>query len=205
MSSKTARPEAEGEADAARRVIDFWFGAEGSATRDAVRKQWFAKDEAFDRSIFDEFGPLIERALRGELESWAAEPESALAQILLLDQMTRNAFRDTPRAFVGDARAFAEATALIGRRLDDKLPPLQRAFVYLPLEHQEAMSTQDEAVRRFTRLAAEDSRTADMLAYALRHRAVIAQFGRFPHRNPILGRQSTTEEIEFLKTPGSSF
>jgi uncharacterized protein (DUF924 family) len=189
----------------AQAVLDFWFGAEGSATHGSARTEWFAKDDAFDRTIVDRFGGSIERALRGELDGWAPEPRSGLARILLLDQFTRNAFRATPRAFAGDPQALAAASASVGGRLDEQLPPFMRAFVYMPFEHAENLAMQDEAVRLFTRLAAADPSFASMLDYAHKHRAVIERFGRFPHRNAILGRQSTTEELEFLQQPGSSF
>jgi uncharacterized protein (DUF924 family) len=189
----------------AREVLDFWFGAEGNPERGTLRPLWFQKDAAVDREIATRFGALIERALRGELAGWATDAESALAQIVLLDQFTRNALRDTPRAFAGDARALRAATAMVGSRQDAALPPEQRAFAYLPFEHAEGIAMQDEAVRLFTRLAAQAPVMADMLAYAQKHRAVVQRFGRFPHRNAILGRQSTAEEIAFLREPGSRF
>ena len=189
----------------AREVLDYWFAPEGDAVHGTLRELWFRKSEATDREIADRFGPLIERALRGELSAWAAEPQGALAQILLLDQFTRNTFRDTPRAFAGDARALRAATAMIGARQDEALRPEQRAFVYIPFEHAEGIAMQDEAVRLFTRLATEAPVMADMLAYAHKHRDVVQRFGRFPHRNAILGRQSTAEEVAFLREPGSRF
>ncbi len=191
-----------GEADA---VLEFWFGAPGSAKHGSARKAWFAKDAAFDAEVGERFGALIERALRGELETWADTPRSALAQILLLDQFTRNAFRGTARSFAGDARALAAASRMVGSRQDEALPALMRGFVYLPFEHAEGLAMQDEAIRLFTRLASEAPEHADMLDYAQRHRNVIERFGRFPHRNEILGRQSTAEEIAFVQQPGSGF
>jgi len=189
----------------AQAVLDYWFGPEGSAERGTLRPLWFQKSDATDAEIAARFGPLIERALRGELSAWAAEPEAALAHILLLDQFTRNTFRDTPRAFAGDARALRAATAMVGARQDETLPPEQRAFVYMPFEHAEGIAMQDEAVRLFTRLAAAAPALKDMLDYAERHRAVVQRFGRFPHRNEVLGRQSTAEEAAFLREPGSRF
>ena len=188
----------------ARAVLDFWFAADG-ADADGARTVWFAKDDAFDVEIRTRFGPSIERALRGELDGWAGEPEAALARILLLDQFTRNAFRGTPRAFAGDAAALAAASAMVGGRLDEALVGYPRAFVYLPFEHAESLAMQDEAIRLFNRLVAVFAQAADMLDYACKHRAVIERFGRFPHRNAILGRQSTAEEIAFLARPGSGF
>jgi uncharacterized protein (DUF924 family) len=189
----------------AQAVLDFWFGAPGSALRGTQRPEWWRKDPAFDTEIRTCFGALVERALRGELEDWAATAEGALAQVLLLDQLTRNAFRGTPRAFAGDARALAAAQAMVGRRQDEALPPEQRAFVYMPFEHAEGLAMQEEAIRLFTRLAAIAPDQEDQLDYARRHHAVIRRFGRFPHRNPILGRRSTAEEAAFLEQPGSGF
>ena len=191
-----------GEADA---VLAFWFGAPGSGEFGSARKAWFSKDEAFDAAIRERFGALVERALRGELEAWGDEPRSALAQILLLDQCTRNAFRATPRAFAGDARALAAASRMVGSRQDETLAAFMRGFVYLPFEHAESLAMQDEAIRLFNRLVSEAPEHADMLDYAHRHRAVIERYGRFPHRNEILGRQSTAEEIAYLAQPGSGF
>jgi uncharacterized protein (DUF924 family) len=186
-------------------VLDFWFGAPGSAEWGTQRKAWFVKDEAFDRLIVERFGPTIEQALRGELDDWTALPTGAVARILLLDQFTRNAFRGDRRAFAGDAQALAAASALVGSRQDESLPPLLRAFAYLPYEHAEGLAMQDEAVRLFGRLVAAAPELAAMLDYAERHRAVIERFGRFPHRNPALGRQSTAEEVTFIETPGTGF
>ena len=189
----------------AEAVLDFWFGAPTSAEFGESRKAWFAKDDAFDQSIRDRFGTLIEQTLRGEHDDWADDPLSALARILVLDQFTRNAFRGTARAFAGDPRALAAASRMVGARSDESLPPFMRTFVYLPFEHAEGLAMQDEAVRLFGRLAAEAPEQGDLLDYAHRHRAVIERFGRFPHRNDILGRQSTAEEIAFVRQPGSGF
>ena len=191
--------------DDAGAVLDFWFGAPGSAEFGSARKAWFSKDAAYDAAIRERFGALVERALRGELEAWADEPRGALAHILLLDQFTRNAFRGTPRSFAGDSRALAAATRMVGSRHDEALPPFMRGFVYLPFEHAEGLAMQDEAIRLFGKLVSEAPEHADMLDYAHRHRAVIERFGRFPHRNEILGRRSTAEEIAFLNPPGSGF
>lgn len=191
--------------DEARAVLDFWFGAPGTPGHGESRAAWWTKDEAFDAEIRTRFGAGIERALRGEHEAWGEEAPSALAQVLLLDQFTRNAYRGSPRAFAGDARALAAASRMVGARQDEELPPFMRGFVYMPFEHGEGLATQDEAIRLFKRLVAVDPTQELMLDYAHRHRAVIERFGRFPHRNEILGRQSTAEEIAFLREPGSSF
>ena len=188
-----------------QQVLDFWFGAPDSAEFGTQRKAWFVKDAAFDRRIVERFGPTIERALRGELDAWAQTPSGALARILLLDQFTRNAFRGDRRAFAGDAQALAAAIALVGSRQDESLPSVLRAFAYLPFEHAEGLAMQDEAIRLLTRLVATSPELASMLDYAHRHRLVIERFGRFPHRNTILGRRSTAEELAHIATPGTAF
>jgi uncharacterized protein (DUF924 family) len=191
--------------DDAQAVLDFWFGAPTSAEFGTARRAWFAKVDAFDQAIRDRFGALIEQTLRGEHEDWAGDPHSALAQIVVLDQFTRNAFRGTARAFAGDARALAAASRMVGARQDEALPALMRTFVYLPFEHAEGLAMQDESVRLFKRLVGDGDDPERLVEYAQRHRAIIERFGRFPHRNEILGRQSTAEEIAFLKQPGSGF
>ena len=190
---------------AAQDVLDFWFGAPGSPEHGREREAWFRKDAAFDRAIATRFGALIESALAGGLAQWQAEPLGALAEIVVLDQFTRNVFRDTPRAFAGDARALAAAQALVASAADRGLPGVQRQFVYLPFEHAESIALQDEARRLFGQLAADHPEQAGLVEWADKHRVIIERFGRFPHRNLVLGRVSTAEELEFLKQPGSSF
>jgi uncharacterized protein (DUF924 family) len=202
---ETSSTSAEAVPAAARAVLDFWFGAPGSAWRGERRAEWWTKNPAFDAQIRARFSSWIERALAGQLRSWAQTPEGALAQIVLLDQFTRNAWRDTPRAYAGDARALDAARAMLHTGQDLLLPPEQRAFVYMPLEHAESLEAQDEGVRRFEQLVRESPVHADQLDYAQRHRHVVARFGRFPHRNRILARASTPEEEAFLLEPGSSF
>jgi uncharacterized protein (DUF924 family) len=187
----------------AQAVYQFWFPPDAG---DGPRREWFVKDEAFDQQIRERFGALIEQALAGGLRAWDAEgPRSALARILLLDQFTRNTWRGTPIAFAGDHLALQAAQDMVDADEDLALPPFQRAFVYMPFEHAENMAMQDQAVALFTRLAHAHPALNDMLDYARRHREVIARFGRFPHRNAILGRSSTQEETEFLLQPGSGF
>jgi len=193
-------PTSESEA-----VLDFWFGAPGSSAFGTARKAWFSKDAAFDAAIRERFGALVERALGGELAAWSDDPRSALARILLLDQFTRNAFRGTAQSFAGDASALLAARRMVRSRQDEALPPFMRAFAYLPFEHAEDPAMQDEAIRLFSRLVNDAPEHADMLDYAHRHRQVIERFGRFPHRNQILGRPSTAEEIAFIEQPGSAF
>jgi uncharacterized protein (DUF924 family) len=190
---------------AAQDVLDFWFGAPGSPEHGREREAWFRKDAVFDRAIATRFGALIERGIAGALAQWQGEPLGALAEIVVLDQFTRNVFRDTPRAFSGDARALRAAQALVESGTDRGLLAVQRQFVYLPFEHAESMALQDEALRLFTQLAADHPAQAGLIEWAHKHRVIIERFGRFPHRNLVLGRVSTAEEIEFLKQPGSGF
>ena len=176
-------------------ILDFWFGP-----RDEERPEWFRKDSAFDALIGDRFGALVALALQGGLVEWDAVPQGALARLLLLDQFTRNIFRGTPRAFAGDAQALAAARAMVARGFDARLPPVRRAFVYLPFEHSEELEAQRESLRLYRALGLGDHEE-----WARRHAVIVERFGRFPHRNAILGRLSTPEEVEFLKQPGSGF
>ena len=189
----------------AETILQFWFGAEGSPEYLLQRSEWFRKDPAFDAEIARQFGPVIDLALQGRTADWARSPRSALAQVLLLDQFTRNVFRDSARAFAGDARALVAAEAMVRSAQDQALPPLQRSFVYLPFEHSEQLSAQHESVRLFAALVQQAPALQSMLDYAERHRDVIARFGRFPHRNAALDRASTPEEHSFLAQPGSRF
>jgi uncharacterized protein (DUF924 family) len=185
-------------------ILDFWFGAPGSAEFGQVRGFWFSKSAATDGLIRDRFGAAVEAALRGELAHWAdGDARSALALILLLDQFTRNIHRDSARAFAGDAAALAVARRLVadGRHL--RLAPVERWFAYMPYEHAESIAEQRQSLRLFGELAREG--LAEPLVWAQKHHDVIARFGRYPHRNELLGRPSTAEEIEFLRQPGSGF
>jgi uncharacterized protein (DUF924 family) len=201
-SSRSAARPAEGATSPWQAVIDFWFGAPPT---ESPREQWFRKSEAFDAAIRERFGDLIEQALAGGLREWDRDASGAVARIVLLDQFTRNAFRDTARAFAGDALALEAARAMVAGGRDRALPGVMRQFVYLPFEHAEDRETQRDSVRLFAALAADHPALADVHAWAVRHRDVIARFGRYPHRNALLGRPSTPEEIEFLRQPGSSF
>jgi uncharacterized protein (DUF924 family) len=189
----------------AQAVLEFWFGAADDAQRHLPRPQWFTKDDTFDAQIRARFGRLIEQAIAGGLSGWPDHPESALAQIIVLDQFTRNVFRGTARAFAGDARALPAARAMVASRADRELSGVQRSFVYLPFEHPEDLAMQREAVQLFAQLEREEPTVGEVLIWAQRHLDIIERFGRFPHRNAALGRTSTAEEIEFLKQPGSSF
>jgi uncharacterized protein (DUF924 family) len=185
-------------------VLDFWFLPRTDPAHSRRRPEWFRKDPAFDALIHRNFSGEIARALAGELVEWDLQPDGALARIILLDQFTRNTFRDTPRAFAGDARALAAAIALVDDGGDRLLGVNERSFVYLPFEHAEDLALQERSVALFSALAAEPG-MEDIADYAARHRDIILRFGRFPHRNRILGRESTPAEIEFLKLPGSGF
>jgi uncharacterized protein (DUF924 family) len=184
----------------ANAVLHFWFGDVPVA-----RAEWFKKDAVFDALIAERFGALIDEAVRGGLASWADAPESALARVLLLDQFTRNVYRDTPRAFAGDARALAAARAMVARGQDRALAPLRRAFVYLPFEHAEDRAAQRESLALHAALVRDDPSLASQEDYAKRHADIVERFGRFPHRNLVLGRVSSDEELAFLQQPGSSF
>jgi len=189
----------------AQAVLDFWFLAPDNPGHGQSRAEWFRKDDAFDAQIRERFGALIDTAIDGGLRDWAATPRGALAQILLLDQFTRNVYRGTPRAFAGDAQALELAIALTQDGQDQQLEPTLRAFVYMPFEHAEDLAMQARAVELFQLLTQSREGFESMLDYAQRHQEVIARFGRFPHRNAILGRDSTPEEAAFLLQPGSSF
>ena len=189
----------------AQAVLDFWFLPPDNPGYGQSRAEWFRKDEAFDARIAERFGALIDDALAGGLRAWEATPHGALARLIVLDQLTRNVHRGTPRAFAGDAQALALAQSLTEQGLDQQLPPMLRAFAYLPFEHAEDLAMQARAVELFQLLSQAQPGFESMLDYAQRHQEVIARFGRFPHRNAILGRPSTPEEVEFLRQPGSSF
>lgn len=183
-------------------LLRFWFGDDPGA----VRSEWFRKDPAFDEQIRQRFGALVDQALAGQLPAaWQADTAARLATLLLLDQFTRNLFRDQARAFAGDAQARALAAALVDSGEDRSLVPVQRWFVYLPFEHAEDLALQQRSVALFQALADEDAALAGALDYAERHRDVVQRFGRFPHRNAALGRATTAEEAAFLQQPGSRF
>ncbi len=197
---------------AAIEVLDFWFGAPDDPGHRQPRAAWFKKDAAFDAEIVRRFGPLIEAALladeRDVSRDWITHPlqaQPALARLLLLDQFTRNAFRGTPRSFAGDAQALHIARALVASGRDRDLTGVQRQFVYLPFEHAEEVSHQRTSVQLFEQLARDEPALAGLVDWAQRHHDIVARFGRFPHRNSLLGRVSTGEETAFLLTPGSGF
>ncbi|MEZ4380175.1 MAG: DUF924 family protein [Nannocystaceae bacterium] len=177
-----------------RDVLDFWFS-------DRVSAKWWVKDPDFDAEVAARLGELHRQAAAGALDDWAATAEGALARVLLLDQVPRNIYRDTPAAFASDAQARRATEAALDAGHDAALPePSQRLFLYLPLEHSESLADQERCVALMAALG-----NAMWHDYAVRHRDIVARFGRFPHRNAILGRESTAEELAFLEQPGSSF
>ncbi|MDO5289635.1 MAG: DUF924 family protein [Pseudomonadota bacterium] len=193
-------------------VLAFWLGAYPLSLEamQRVQGQWFRKDEAFDARLREHFAPTLAAALRGELDAWVTQPEGRLALLIVLDQFTRNAFRGQPGSFAGDARALALAQEGLALGHDQHVPPMARIFCYLPLEHAEDLACQARSVALFAALAADPQAQPRAffeatLDYARRHEEVIRRFGRFPHRNAILRRDSSAEERAYLAQPGSGF
>lgn len=174
-------------------VLDFWF-------KEATPQQWWSKSDDFDRLIELRFGALHRAAELCELYRWRETPAGCLAEIILLDQFSRNIYRDQPRAFANDALALGLAQTAVASKADIALDATQRAFLYMPYMHSESAMIHALAVSLYRQEGMERN-----LEFELRHQEIIERFGRYPHRNAILGRQSTPEEIDFLKTPGSSF
>lgn len=193
-------------------ILNFWFGDLSGA--DAVPPErfrlWFAGEEETDRLVRDRFEADLSRAMDGEYDHWPETPRGALALIILLDQFSRHIHRDTPGAYACDPKALDICRAALAHDQDRSLSIVERAFFYLPLEHSEDSDMQELSVRLFRRLLEESPEgmkkmCESFLDYAERHRVIIKRFGRFPHRNAALGRQTTTEERAFLQEPGSSF
>ena len=177
-------------------VIDFWFSQ--------PQKFWFIKDQKFDRQIRSRFLETYQQAAAGKLIKWQEQALSCLALIIVLDQFPRNMFRNSPQAFATDSQALKLSKYAVSQGFDRQLLPVQRWFIYLPFEHSENLADQRMAVKLFETLKGDrDSQTT--IDYAYRHLQVIERFGRFPHRNQILGRESTPAEKEFLKQPGAKF
>ena len=181
-------------------VLAFWFGEPPGPSR----REWFVKDAGFDAEIRRRFGELHRHAVARQLEDWRAAPRTMLALVVVLDQFSRNLHRDDARAFAADAHALECARQAVGRGDDRGMLPVERQFLYLPFEHSESLEDQDRALELMGALDAF-APTRDASEWARRHRVVIARFGRFPHRNAALGRESTAEEREFLAQPGSGF
>ena len=184
----------------ADRVIAFWFSERDANGIPVHRKAWFEKNTAFDSEIRALFLADVEAAADGCLDAMANTPLGAVALVILLDQFPRNLFRGTGRAFTADGKAREIADAAIARGFDRELPAVMRQFLYLPFEHAENLDDQDRCVALFERLG-----NPELVKWAVRHHEIIVRFGRFPHRNAALGRESTPEEIAFLREPNSSF
>jgi uncharacterized protein (DUF924 family) len=190
-------------------ILATWFPSDPAH----AQKLWWGKDEAIDADLRERFGSTLAAARGGELDGWADTARGRLALIIVLDQMSRNIHRGSPEAFAGDEKARALTHAGLERGHDRELPPEQRTFMYMPLEHSESLADQDLCVQLFRTMADEvaavdpelGKRYAYYLSFADRHREIVARFGRFPHRNAILGRASTDEELAFLREPNSSF
>lgn len=207
----------------AETILDFWFGSasnSGSKTKTAGKsaqqiaqqqsKLWWSKDENIDRDIRHRFEPTLKALLTGHYNSWFETPQGRLAAIIVLDQFSRNMYRDNAQAFSQDSLALYWTLQGIRQGEDKKLTPLQRVFFYLPLEHCEQINMQNLAIEKFEQLAADTPESFAELAkgfvsYAHQHREVIARFGRFPHRNALLNRNSSEEELAYLAQPGAGF
>ena len=186
-------------------VLQFWFGGSSDELLSAPRDAWFKKDPVFDGIIRERFTPLLAELAAGTLQPDASDARQVLAWLIVADQFPRNLYRGEAQAFATDAQALAASHAALAARLDIRLPPVARWFVYLPLEHSEQLADQDEAVRRFESLPHGSPGRDNVIDFARRHREIVARFGRFPHRNAALGRASTADELQFLTQPGSAF
>lgn len=185
-------------------ILEFWFGQPDEANYGKERSFWFSKKPEFDRELRVRFLKNYEQAVSRYLDHWQESPESCLALILLLDQFPRNMFRGTARAFASDPQALSAAQHAVANGFDRELLTVKRWFIYLPFEHSENIEHQYQSVKLFSVLS-DHPGSAATIDYAIRHCAVIERFGRFPHRNQILGRATTPEEAAFLKQSGSSF
>lgn len=174
-------------------ILDFWFD-------EITPKQWFEKNNDFDQMLRDRFLDLHASASQGELFHWRDNIEGRLAEIIVLDQFSRNMFRDDPKAFAYDGIALVLAQESIQTKQDQQLKPPKRSFLYMPFMHSESLAIHEEAVKLFSQPGLEDN-----YEYELKHKVIIERFGRYPHRNELLGRTSTPEEIAFLQEPDSHF
>ncbi|MBB3140286.1 DUF924 family protein [Halomonas organivorans] len=177
----------------AQRVLDFWFG-------ELTPAQWFRKDAGLDDEIRRRFGATLEAARRGELWTWRRSAKGRLAEVIVLDQFSRNIHRNSAEAFAADSLALVLAQEAVLAGLDDALDDAERAFLYMPYMHSESLVVHDEALRLFSRPGLGEN-----LRFEHRHRDILMRFGRYPHRNALLGRASSEEELAFLEGPGSSF
>jgi len=174
-------------------ILNFWF-------EEIEPVSWWKKDESFDALLIERFSDVHARAARCELFAWRTEPEGRLAEIIVLDQFSRNMFRDSAQAFANDALALALSQEAIARAADKPLSAVQRSFLYMPFMHSESLEIHKVAVELFRKNGIQSN-----LEFEVSHKKIIERFGRYPHRNKILGRQSSAEEIQFLTRPGSSF
>lgn len=176
-----------------KRILDFWF-------HELEAKDWFVSSDKTDTLINERFADLVEQAAQCELDSWRKTPQGRLAEIILLDQFSRNIYRDTPQAFSQDPLALALAQQAIEVGADKSLSLIERSFLYMPFMHSESIKIHQQAVVLFDQPGLENN-----YDFELKHKVIIEQFGRYPHRNAILGRISTPDELAFLDTPNSSF
>jgi len=181
-------------------LLTFWFGAPDAPEFGEPKAFWFSSTPQDDHLIQTRFETLYHKAKQGDLDHWLEDPQATLALVLLMDQVPRNIFRGTPQAFGTDALALAFSKVGIEKHYDQQLPPIHRRFLYMPFMHSEDLETQRQSLNLFAQLTHEST-----LDYAKAHHDIIARFQRFPHRNAILGRLSTPEEVAFLKEPNSSF
>lgn len=198
-------------------ILEFWFedlDEDSLVTPESeLNRKWFAKDSKLDKDIKSKFAGDVKKAAKGEYDSWIEDPRGRLALIIILDQFTRNVYRDTPEAFSNDLKALELALMSAKDEFDGRVYFVERIFYYLPMEHSESLEVQETSVNLFQKLYNEAQRYEDqnapylkyVLDYAQRHLEVIKLFGRFPHRNKTLGRRSTSEEIEFLQDPNNWF
>jgi len=201
-SSRPETPLAAADSARVAALLDFWFGARGTPEHGRERKVWFERDAGCDRACGG-FRADHERAASGACDGWLSERDANLALVLLLDQFPRNLFRNSPRAYASDAAARRAARNAVARSFDRQLAPVCRRFVYMPFMHSESLADQERSVALFATM--QDAGNLGALRSARRHREIIARFGRFPHRNAILGRQTTVEEARFLAGPGAAF
>jgi uncharacterized protein (DUF924 family) len=191
-------------AERGKEILKFWFGSPQDDSYGQSRPEWFRKDPDYDAQIRSQFLADVQRAAAGDYSSWRSTAPGSLALILLLDQMPRNLYRGESFAFASDGLAREVARGAIAASFDQLLLPVQRWFMYLPFEHSEDWADQEQSLTLWATLS-DHPPSADPIVYAQRHADVIRRFGRFPHRNEILGRVSTSEEVVFLQEPGSSF
>jgi uncharacterized protein (DUF924 family) len=193
-------------------ILSFWFKEQELSAPQIDRRMdiWFGEDPVFDREIEEEFSDDVERACEGKLDHWAAEPQGRLALIILIDQFRRNIYRNTAEAFSKDRLALKLCVEGAMEKKDKSLTPIQRVFFYMPLQHAESAKVQAKAVELYNRLAESVSPTYQetfltVAQFAELHKDIIDQFGRFPHRNKLLGRENTSEEDEYLASDSPDF